>query len=323
VFCSVVYSPAVQVWLSALIRGDAPIAALVLIATGALALSMLGVRLGRMHEESPEWTALVASGWRPRRREARAPPERSTPWAAVMSRWTQRRLDSGAILSAHTSPSEASLWRRAHLWRLGAGSRPPWIAGLFVVGLVIMQVGMSYLHAGRDYGLELASVLGLTSQWLLPLYIANAWQQRWPWLGWESLRPVPRRRLLQELGAGVLVDVVEGWCAFLLGLGVFFGVYYANQVHWPWVASFVVGSLWLQMFGFGFVLLLLSWGPMGVLGWGAWLLGFWVILPLDLPHTLERAMGLTGGTVVMAGVSVGLTWVAYRRGCGVALDVQR
>jgi hypothetical protein len=62
---------------------------------------------------------------------------------------------------------------------------------------------------------------------------------------------------------------------------------------------------------------------MGVLSWGAWLLLFWAILPLELPHTLERAMGLTGGTVVMAGVSVGLTWVAYRRGCGVALDVQR
>jgi hypothetical protein len=34
-------------------------------------------------------------------------------------------------------------------------------------------------------------------------------------------------------------------------------------------------------------------------------------------------MGLTGGTVVMAGVSVVLTWVAYRRWCGVVLDVQR
>jgi hypothetical protein len=111
------------------------------------------------------------------------------------------------------------------------------------------------------------------------LFVANAWQQRWRWLGWESLRPVPRRRLLGELGAGVLLDVVEGWCAFLLGLGVFVGVYYANQVHWTWVASFVVGSLWLQMLGFGFGLLLLSWGPMGVPSWGAWLLLFMAILP--------------------------------------------
>jgi hypothetical protein len=146
VFFSVGYSPAVQAWLSALIRGDTLIAPLLLIATGALALVMLGVRLGRMDEESPEWTALLENGWRPRRREARAHQERTTPWAAAMSRWTQRRLDSGAILSAHTSPSAASLWRRAHLWRLGAGSQRPWIAGLFVVGLVIMQVGTPSLH---------------------------------------------------------------------------------------------------------------------------------------------------------------------------------
>ena len=317
VYCSAWFSPAVQAWLSALTRGDALLASLLLTATGACALVILGVRLRWMHEESPEWTAFLESGWGLRRQEAHARQERPTPWAAAVTRWTQRRLDSGVILSANTSPSAASLWRRAHLWRLGAGPRQPWINGLCVVGLAILQVGTTE----RAFGPEEASQLGLAS-WALPFFIGTAWQQRWRWLGWESLRPVPRRRLLRELGAGALLDMAEGWCAFLLGLGVFVGVWYAPQVRWAWVASFVVGSLWLQMFGFGFGLWLLSWGR-GGLSWGGMMLSLMVILPLDMPQALERALGLTGGTVLMAGVSVVLTWLAYRRWCGVALDVRR
>ena len=40
---------------------------------------------------------------------------------------------------------------------------------------------------------------------------------------------------------------------------------------------------------------------------------------LGMPLALERAMGLAGGTVVVAGVSLGFTWLAYRRWCGVEL----
>ena len=59
VYFSVGFSPAVQAWLAALTRGDA----LLLTATGACALVILGVRLRWMHEEAPEWTALDAH-WR-------------------------------------------------------------------------------------------------------------------------------------------------------------------------------------------------------------------------------------------------------------------
>lgn len=338
---SVALSPAVEAWLAALIRGDQPHAALVMTATGACALVLLGVRLWRMHEESPEWTSPLERGWGWRQREAGARHRRPALWGAAVTRWTNRRLDSGALLAATSYLSEVSLWRRARLWRLGAGVRQPWLFG----PVLALVVGVFALLRPEGSALEpVMAEWGLRHQVLFPGLIALLWEMRRSCLEWESLHPVPRRQWLRELGVGFLLDVAEAWSAYLLSLGVFVGVCCAPEVRWAWGASFLVGSLWLQMLGCSLFLLLLSWCPPGVsltialpipagvpgregwLRWGGCLFlcllvwTLWLFASLT-SQALERAMGLLGGTVVIAGVSIGLTWLAYRRWCGMELDM--
>jgi hypothetical protein len=192
---------------SPLLRGEDPLAAAVLLATGGMAFAGLLRRMTSLREDQPAYRQNVFVGgmaamwsWRGRSRQERS--------AQANLSLMQKLLSRSGELSPQIARNRDSWWRGVRLWTHGSSSQSPVRMGLwFFVFLTLAR--LLPLLASRKPNAEMMvqtmphmlAFIAMMGGLIAPTHAL----QRLPRLGFESLRPV-RRRVL----AGYLV-ASAGW----------------------------------------------------------------------------------------------------------------
>jgi hypothetical protein len=202
-------------WMfSAILRGNQPRAALCVLATAALLIALLWLRMMLLHEEMPEYSRLPVSGWR--LRPAMTGERGVQRLAAAEALWLNASFGHSLFRAEHVaSVYNASLLHRVRHWRVVTSpGLVPWIVGL-ALGAWICVLPMLERHRQPDWSM-IAPVVTI----VLPLpFVGFGWLRRWPLLSYEMTRPVTRDKYFLEIGLALFWDLCHVFLAmFVCGL---------------------------------------------------------------------------------------------------------
>ena len=204
-------SKTVRLELIDALDGTSHTAALVLLATGAALLFALIVRMIRLNEDMPEYGRQPITMWSLR---PAMTGDRTLRLAAAETHWLNAALAHRAYkIKRLSNIYEAGFWRRVARWRIVTGPGwAPWIVGF---ALAIWATVMPWWEAARNRSPVPEGVATLLPFLALP-FVAFGWLRRWHSLGYELTRPGTRRGMFLEMGAAMVIDLLEAWIALVV-----------------------------------------------------------------------------------------------------------
>ena len=185
--------------------------------------------------------------------------EPRNPWVIpALSRWSgraARRLPVSKICHAEES------W----LWRLGASPHDPLKLTVAVcAGAIVVEVLLWATHIFKGYLNPVTLGLIFATGFLPPLAATMYVAQRWPRLGVELLRPLPRQKVMSLLIGGVIRDVLTLWAcvagAALISMHMVI-LFHTDLQMWARSANYIVSICTLGAIGFLGTSLVLLFAP--------------------------------------------------------------
>jgi hypothetical protein len=205
-------TPQGRLWYDALVEGRAnPGAALVLCSCSTL-LVAFGAWLLCYNEDRPQFM----DPWDPS-------GERRL-WSAWKGR---KQWDLPRLMARNMAANPGGgWWRRVQLWRVGMSPLNMALVPLGMLGACFALSGVLKFFGVFTGIAQNAIQILLPSTFYMTMMsnsmVAGLWLQRWPRLGYESLRPTTRRDFCRQMGLAFACELFEGWlwCLLVLGFGV-------------------------------------------------------------------------------------------------------
>lgn len=300
-----------------LVTGKMEWLAATILAIGAAATVLGGIRLFRLNEDMPEyrWIKWNKLGTWDQTVGLQSLDE---PITRGLRNWVIER--QMARLARHARQASRSSWSRICRWQAGMVAR--WSLLFWCVGLVV------YVHVLTSWVLsdKPAGWIGLVCfclTYIPPFMVLGAVASRRSAFGRESLMPVDRRTYVRQLGLAALASDLGMWTAMSVSLFLWLILVSSQPVQFTMLAGALAISGAFQMVA------------LGIMVWMAryrerWLifLPIMLIVPISqfaiLGWTRSSDAGSFGELLCICGgaVVVGLliTWDAYRRWLVVDFD---
>ena len=318
--------------------GAAPILVFSLISAHVASLILLLRHLVEMNEDDPVYAkAQSLDAWNMGRATTQRNFQRD---AAMRGNWmlpaqlasAAKRLERVTAVPARTPR------QRVALFGLGDNYPSPFLMGMSVYALmevvVLLLVGLDSIRSTRIFRTALSVPMILSFGWVLVPW--TVWLQRWPRLGYESLRPVSRHDWVWENGAAIAKALVRIQVVWALMHVLIVAVLLPKFLTEPLLWEALIKSLGLQVLLFGVSAWLASYGMltmlMGmvmVMGMGMEIMGgmgtvieMVIGQPFGVQHPPWESLQLGSGIPLTLCLSVGMSLLgfvicrfAFRRWC--------
>jgi hypothetical protein len=215
-------------------------------------------------------------------------------------------------------PRTNSLWAGATRWRSLNGGMPKGVVLLAVMMFAGTLSGIRNAQANVGAALPLCIWLSI-----VPASAAGQlWMRQWRFLEIELLRPIERRRFLQQVGLAMGVTFAQCWCVFAAAFVLRLGILTPEPLNVTTILLVLGSSLLMQIFLLGSIIWLMRYRSPGLVI-GASLLAILIALPtliltlpggmMGMPHFGEFQMPAVVAATVLAGIGLVITRDACRR----------
>jgi hypothetical protein len=210
--CLLLLSRTVRLELNDVLLGISPIAPWILLALAIVLLAGLILRMLLLDEEKPEYSRQPVMMWS---LKPAMTGDRSLRLAAAEAHWLNAALAHRAYkLARLRNIYDAGFWKRVRHWRLVTG--PGWTPWIVAMALGAWASIMPYFESTRNR-MPLPEAVAILCMFLPIPFVAFGWMRRWHSLGYELMRPCTRRGMFLEVGAAMLLDLVETVVALSVG----------------------------------------------------------------------------------------------------------
>ena len=305
--------------------GAEPILALSLISAHVASLLLLFNHLVWMDEDDPDYSKVQSfDAW-----DMRAATQRNLQRNVSLSgHWMLAALAASATGRLERATAVPATTSRQRVALFGLGDNWPSSFLMNMIVIVLMEVVLLLVMGGRD---SIQSAQKFRSALLMPMIFSLAfvwgqwmpWMQRWPRLGYESLRPVSRHDWVWENGIAIAKTIARNQAVVTLLQVLIVAFVLPKFLTDPslWEALIWISGCQVLMFGlctwvasFGSLLLAsLLLGPCFVV-----LIALWV----GPPTLLQSGWGIPltiGLSLVVSLIGVAVCRIAFRRWCRIDL----
>ena len=297
--------------------GAEPILALSLISAHIASLVLLLNHLVRMNEDDPDYSKVQAlNAW-----DMRAATQRNfLRNVSLNGNWMLNLLSASAAGRLERATSVPATTSRQRVALFGLGDN--WPSPIFVNGAIIVAMQLVLLlMGGRE---RMQSTASFRSVLFVPMMMSFTlvwlqwipWMQRWPRLGYESLRPVSRHDWVWENGVVIAKTIARNQVVVILSQVLIVACLFPNFLTEPSLWEALIWISGCQVLLFGVCAWLTSYGS--VLGMGMGIGGCFGLLaaPWGAPFQLGWGIPLTVClSVVVSLIGVWISRMSFKRWC--------